>query len=222
MREFTESDLREMVLRLAHQIRNPLATIKSSIQLVQYLLNTENEIEEYLHAALVEVERINRTVVDMQRMIRLDMATARSCPVSAVVDEALDRCAAAGEASSITLVSRGGLPSRVLADPSQLVEAVAELLGNAIEFSPAGSRVVVGWDTAGDHLVRIDVTDSCGGIPPPVAERILNPFFSTSTRGTGLGLNIVQRICELGGGQLVWHNTVDGSGCRFSIVMPEI
>lgn len=222
MREFTESDLREMVLRLAHQIRNPLATIKSSIQLVQYLLKPKGEIEEYLRAALVEVERINRTVVDMQRMIRLDMATARSCSVSHVVDEAIDRCAGEAEASSITIESRGGPSCRVLADSSQVVEAVAELLENAIEFSPSGSRVIVSWDTAGDHQVRIDVTDSCGGIPPAVAERILNPFFSTSTRGTGLGLNIVQRICELGGGQLVWHNTVDGSGCRFSIVMPEI
>jgi len=220
--EFTEYDLREMVLRLAHQIRNPLATIKSGIQLVQHLLNAKGEIGEYLNAALIEVERINRTVVDMQRVIRLDSATAQASPVAEVVDEALARCADRAKASSITLESRGGPPSRVLADPSQMIEAVAELVGNAIEFSSAGSQVVVGWDTAGDHLVRIDVSDSCGGIPASAARRIFNPFFSTSTRGTGLGLNIVQRICKLGGGHLEWQNLADGSGCCFSIIMPEV
>ncbi len=222
MREFTENDLREMVLRLAHQIRNPLATIKSGIQLVQHLLDADGEIKEYLGAALVEVERINRTVVDMQRMIRLDAATAKARPVADVVSEALERCAGQAEASSITLENRGGPPSMVLADSSQLLEAVAELLCNAIEFSPAGSRVRIGWTTAGDHLVRIDVSDSCGGIPPSAAERILRPFYSTSTRRTGLGLNIVQRICELGGGRLEWKNLSDRSGCQFSVVMPKV
>ncbi len=222
MTEFTEYDLREMVLRLAHQIRNPLATIKSGIQLVQHLLPPDAEVEEYLQAALVEVERINRTVSDMQRVIRLDSATAQATPIAEIVDEALSRCAAAAAAAKVTVECPGGAASRVLADPSQMIEAIAELVGNAIEFSRPGSRVGVRWESEADHQLRIDISDCCGGIPAPAAQRMLRPFYSTSTRGTGLGVNIVQRICELGGGRLQWENLADGSGCRFSIFMPEV
>lgn len=222
MTEFTEYDLREMVLRLAHQIRNPLATINSGIQLVQYLLSPGGEVEEYLQAALVEVERINRIVSDMQRVIRLDSATAQAIPITDIVDEALSRCAAAAAAAEVTVECLGGPSSRVLADPSQMIEAITELLRNAIEFSRAGSRVGVRWHSEADHQLRIDISDCCGGIPTTVAQRMLRPFFSTSIRGTGLGLNIVQRICEQVGGRLEWENAADGSGCRFSIFIPEV
>jgi len=217
-----EYDLREMVLRLAHQIRNPLATIKSGIQLVQHLMPVEGEIEEYLDAALVEVERINRTVVDMQRVIRLDSATAQVRPVSQIVNEAISRCLPKARMSSITIESLKGPELQILADPSQMVEAISELIGNGIEFSRAQSSVVISWSSPGEHLVQIDISDGCGGILDSVRDRMFNPFYSTSTRGTGLGLNIVQRICELGGGYLKWKNSADGSGCCFSIFMPEV
>ena len=221
MTGFSEYDLQEMVVRLAHQIRNPLATIKSGIQLVQHLLQPSGEMEEYLEAALVEVERINRIVSDMQRMIRLDSATAQAVSVAEIVDEAVSRCAAAAAARDVTVIRPGGPAARVLADPSQMVEAMSELLGNAIEFSKAGSTVRIGWASEENRLLRVEVSDGCGGIPATEESRIFRPFYSTSTRGTGLGLNIVKRICELGGGRMEWANLADGSGCRFSIVMPE-
>ena len=222
MTEPLRYDLREMVLRLAHQIRNPLATIKSGIQLVQHLQPEGDEVQEYLDAALVEVERINRTIADMQRVIRLESATAVSALVAGIVEEATGRCADSAHAAGITFVSRGRPDLKVFADRSQLVDAVAELIHNAVEFSPQGSTVVVSWEGGAAHRVRIGVTDACGGIPSAAAQRIFNPFHSTSTRGTGLGLNIVQRICELGGGRLEWGNLDDGSGCRFTIVMPGV
>ncbi len=215
-------DLREMVLRLAHQIRNPLATIKSGIQLVQHLQPEDGEVQEYLDAALVEVERINRTIADMQRVIRLESATAVPIPVAGIVEEAMSRSTGMARAAGINLVSRGGPDIEALADRDQLVDAVAELIHNAVEFSPDGSTVVIGWEAGETRQARIDVTDACGGICAQAAERIFHPFHSTSTRGTGLGLNIVQRICELGGGRLEWSNLDDGSGCRFSIVMPGV
>ncbi len=221
MNEFNQYDLREMALRLAHEIRNPLATIKSGIQLVQHLLPPDAEVEDYLQAALVEVERINRTVADMQRVIRLDSVPARAILVAEIVEAGLSRCTSETRASVTSIVQEGDPFVRMLADPEQMIEAVSELVGNAVDFSPDGSRICVRWKVQTGHQVRIDVSDSCGGIPPSVAERIMHPFFSTSTRGTGLGINIVQRICKLGGGRLVWQNLADGSGCCFSIIMPE-
>jgi len=222
MSEPLRYDLREMVLRLAHQIRNPLATIKSGIQLVQHLQPEDGEVNEYLDAALVEVERINRTIADMQRVIRLATATAVSAPVAGIVEEAIARCSEGARRAGVALVVGGGPAAEVLADRGQLVDAVAELVHNAVEFSPADTSVSVGWQAGASHEVRIEVSDACGGIPGTTAGRIFNPFFSTSTRGTGLGLNIVQRICALGAGELEWSNLDDGTGCRFSIVMPGV
>ncbi len=124
MKEFTQYDLREMALRLAHEIRNPLATIKSGIQLVQHLLPPDAEVEEYLQAALVEVERINRTVADMQRVIRLDSVTAHAIPIAQIVEEGLSRCAPAARASAISIACEGDPSARMLADPERMIEAI--------------------------------------------------------------------------------------------------
>ena len=70
--EFTEDDLTEMVLRLAHEIRNPLATIKSAVQLIEHLQPPTGEIAEYFSSVHAEIVRIDQVVRDMQRFVKLE------------------------------------------------------------------------------------------------------------------------------------------------------
>ena len=222
MKDLTRIDLKEMVLRLAHEIRNPLATIKSGIQLVQHLMPPQPELQEYLESALEEVERINRTIADMQRVVRLDQGSSRAVALEGIVRAAVDRCMDLARRRDVTVRIQPGPESTVLVDPSQMEEAVAELVHNAVTYTSQGTSVSVSWFPTGGATVQLDVTDCCGGIPATVAERMFSPFYSSSTKGTGLGLNVASRTCELTGGQLKWENLADGSGCRFSIVLPEV
>jgi len=220
MERFTEDDLKEMVLRLAHEIRNPLATIKSGVQLVQHLLKPQGEIEEYLHTVLDAVARIDRTVTDMQRFVRLDAQTADVIRIARGVEEAVAAAGRESQAAGVSLRIAGG-PSglSVMMDPVQMRVCLSELLVNAIRFSPRGTTVTLSWQTKDDRCVVIHVDDEGPGVTAENEQRILRPFFSTSTKGTGLGLNIADRICRLYGGELTWQNRVP-RGARFSISLP--
>lgn len=219
--QFNEDDLKEMVLRLGHEIRNPLSTIKSGVQLMQHLLKPVGEIADYFNDILEQVTRIDRTLTDMQRFVRLDVQPPVALPVRFAISRVIDAQRQAARNQNITLVVNGGPPDlAVVIDPNQLAAAITEVLDNAIRFSPRGSSIVVSWQQLVDGQVSIEIEDEGGGISPENEAKILRPFFSTSTKGTGLGLNIVDRICRLYGGRLSWRNRQPRGSC-FSIVLPR-
>jgi len=212
----TEDDLKEMVLRLAHEIRNPLATIKSAVQLVQRLATLDGPVAEHLGSVLTQVDRIDLTVHDMQAFARI----TEGSPVAVDVAGAVGDAAGKAPLGQVRLVSVGGPGLRARVDPSNLRLALQELLRNAAHHSPPGATLTVSWSRVGEGLVGIHIDDEGPGIPPEHKDRILRPFFSTSTQGTGLGLNLVERTCRLAGGRLEWRNLA-GRGCRFSVLLPE-
>jgi len=227
MEPLTEEDLREMVLRLAHEIRNPLATIQSGIQLVQHLLKapggaaaSPEEIEEYLASALDEVRRIDHTVRDLQRFVRLGTRTAsHRIEVRRLVEEALGRIAHDGARKEPEVRLVRGPACQVVADFELLATALVELLQNALGVSPPEGTVTVGWRIR-ERRVELVVEDDGPGVADENREKILRPFFSTSTQGTGLGLSVVQRVCKLSQGGFQWENRQSG-GCRFTMILPE-
>lgn len=228
MEPLTEEDLREMVLRLAHEIRNPLATIQSGIQLVQHLLKappgaatSPEEIEEYLASALDEVRRIDHTVRDLQRFVRLGPRSAEGpIEVRRLVEEALTRIERDGARKDQEVRVVHGPACRIVADFELLTTALAELLHNALGVSPPKGKVTVGWRQIPERQVELVVEDDGPGVAEENRERILRPFFSTSTQGTGLGLSLVQRVCRISRGDFHWENRRAG-GCRFIMVLPE-
>ena len=220
MTGFSEDDIREMVLRLAHEIRNPLATIKSGVQLIQRLTVPQGEIAEHFASVLAQVGRIDQTVHDMQRFVRLVPTAPQTVSLAAAAEAAISAHQTAAKRADVVLAVPGGPASAALIDPGHLAVALDELLTNAIRFSPAGSSVMVSWSSAGDGEVALNVDDEGPGVQPEHADRILRPFFSTSMQATGLGLKIAEKACRLAGGRLEWRNLA-GHGCRFSIVLRE-
>ncbi len=218
MDSFTQDDLREMVLRLAHEIRNPLATIKSSVQLVEHLTHPEGEIAEYLESVIDEVTRIDQTVREMQAFVRLKPGSPTDVPVDEVVREAFAEARHEAARRGVRLIARPGPPLVVRADRVQIRLALDALLANAVSATPVESSVRLWWQPDGER-VRIHVEDSGAGVPPELAGRIMRPFFSTSTQGAGLGLNIVQKVAHLAGGETEWR-TLEAGGCRFPLVLP--
>jgi len=215
---FTEEDLKEMVLRLAHEIRNPLATIKSAVQLIEHLQPPEGEVVEFHATIHSEIDRIDKVVRDMQRFIRLDGNEASVVRIADVVALAVETIASRRD-TGVEVVP--GPEARVLVDEAQLEAALVELVDNSTRLSPPEGAVTVMWECLDNGMVAVSVEDRGPGIAPAEASRILRPFYSTSTQGTGLGLNIVLRTAQILGGTLEWSNRSGGGAC-FTISIPRL
>jgi two-component system sensor histidine kinase SenX3 len=131
----------------------------------------------------------------------------------------------AADSDTVQLVSGGDAGAQVFGDESLLVVALHNLIANAIQFSPKGSRIGIGvGNTSG--IVEIAVTDQGSGIPEDEIERVFERFFrgdparSRHTGGSGLGLSIVKHVIQNHGGDVrVWSQP--GSGSTFTIRLPE-
>ncbi len=220
-RGLSEADIRQMVHRLAHEIRNPLATIKSAAQLIDLVSHPTGEVAECLESIQTEVSRINRVIGDMQRYLRMEPQETVATDIEALVRSAVVSLPKEPEFDTSRVVVEGGPAASIQADPSILVSAIDELIDNALRFSPHEEPVIIRWRLVDDGMVAIEVDDRGPGIAGKHRDSILRPFFSTSTQGTGLGLNIAERAVQLTGGRLTWQNLAEG-GARFTLIIPRV
>jgi two-component system sensor histidine kinase SenX3 len=172
-----------------------------------------------------EAQRLSRLVQELLDLSRLQggepLPQLTAVPVDAILDEAIDRARLVAESRGIEIV-RGGEPGLVVrGEEGQLVTAVANLLYNAVAYSPDETRVAVAVHLRGG-VVEIGVTDQGIGIAEDEQERIFERFYrvdparSRATGGTGLGLAIVKHTVGNHGGEVtVWSQP--GSGSTFTI-----
>jgi signal transduction histidine kinase len=125
------------------------------------------------------------------------------------------------------VATRQGLTIHVATDPSVpmmeidrglLRQAILNLVKNGMEALSRGGALTI-ESRCDAAAVEIAVSDTGGGIPGDVAERLFEPFFTTKPQGTGLGLSITRQIIEEHGGELAWHNR-EGAGATFTIRLP--
>jgi len=215
--DFSREDFREMVLRLSHEVRNPLASIKSSAQLMHRLQMNAEKASPYLESVVSEVSRIDATIRKLEFYASLQLRSKRVVELGSLLQRALadDR-----RFKLATSPESGLLKVRVQTDPKLVEIALKELLANAVQFSPGDGKISVLAERLSDNTVAVHVENGGSGIPESLIDQIGRPFFSTSTQGVGLGLNIVRRASKLLGWHAYWNNLAVG-GCRFSLAMPE-
>jgi signal transduction histidine kinase len=210
----------EFAASLAHEVRNPLTAISLDLKRAQNHLDESGIATELLDEALKEVKRLNASVTDALRLarsgllspVRLDLRQ----PLRAAVRAAEPAFAACGgELQQPRLPEE---PVWVKGEPGALEQLFLNLLLNAAEaLEPGGSA---GIDVSeGPQLIHISVWDEGAGIPPEDMKRAFEPFFSTSTEGTGLGLPIAQRIAGAHGGELELEST-RGQGTEARVTLP--
>ena len=179
---------------LAHEVRNPLTSIKVDLQHVEEQLPEGSELREVQHGALEEVGRLDRTVAGVLQIARsgriaLDEVDVRE-PLSAAAHAVEPTMAAVGATLCLDLTSA---PLIVFGDRDALQQLFTNLLANAAQAVGAGGRIEVAA-TADAGLVVVTVDDDGPGITPEDLARVREPFFSTRSEGTGLGLAIADRI----------------------------
>lgn len=200
----------------SHELRTPLAVIRTHAQVA---LRSKDAAErtEALQDLIAGVDRATHLCSQLLSLARLDPTAAESSNHAAslreAVAQAIDERRAAVAAKALVLAENlpGGSPAMVAVEPSALEILMGNLLDNAVKYTPPGGRIGVSVLPRGEAWV-LRVTDSGPGIPPHERARVMQRFYranDSSVPGAGLGLAIVQRICELYGAELA---LLDGDG----------
>jgi len=213
--------LGQMAASISHNLRNPLGSIKT---ILQVQLESAELPESIRGETKMVLEEIGRLSSKLNQLLQFSRPAIRGGVVAAVCDAR----AVAEEVSGVLRreAERRGVAfeMEVVAGATKLAassEAVSEILSNlvvnALEATARGGSVKVSGSANGDGFL-FAVEDDGPGIPENVREKILQPFFTTKTQGTGLGLAIVARRVAEFGGKLEWESPVrDGRGTRFRV-----
>ena len=191
----------ELAATVAHEIKNPLAGISGAIQILAQGTAEGDPRRGVMKDVLNQIERLDRTVRDLLHFARPAVPAKEEVDLGDSLQRAWTLLAAQPAAASVRFTVEGASGVRVPADPQLLHQVWVNLFQNAIEAMPKGGDLSVRVRDASP--ARVEVTDTGGGgIGPERAEQIFKPFFTTKTRGTGLGLPITRKIVQAHGGRI--------------------
>ncbi|MFP3975156.1 MAG: sensor histidine kinase [Chloroflexota bacterium] len=218
----------EFVGNLSHELQTPLASVKAIVEtLADGALEDKNATQKFLTAIDSEVDRMVQMVRELSELSRIETGRDRLdiAPVdlASVIDEVIAQLSPQAQRKGITLARQDapGLPA-VRADKDRLQRALANLIHNAIKFTPQDGRVAVSAE-ASEHGVTVSVADTGIGISRSDLPHVFNRFFkaekSHSGEGTGLGLAIAKHIVQAHGGE-IWVESEEGRGSVFRFSLP--
>jgi two-component system OmpR family sensor kinase len=213
----------------AHELRSPLSRLRAELEVTLRRPRDRAEYEEALRSSLDEVERLSRLTEDLLGLARLDAGEGRETPsgpvpLTPIVEEAVSRMQAEAGRRHVKVFVRPGDDLSVNVAPGAASLALANVLDNAVKFSPAGGRVTVEMVADGDEAV-VAVSDTGPGLLVEEIPRLFERFRrgsasrSADTPGVGLGLAISRALIERQGGRISAEN-VAGGGAIFSIRLP--
>ncbi|MFC1881014.1 nitrogen regulation protein NR(II) [Thermodesulfobacteriota bacterium] len=208
---------------VAHEIRNPLSSIRGFAQFLSKGLKNSPKEQEFANTMVAEVDRINRVVTDL-----LTFATPTTAePVPADVTELVEHCVrlVQADADSRNIILRRNITdlSKVRLDTNQITQALLNLLLNAMQAVESGGTIEIGAALKpSEARLEIWVEDNSNGIEHNTLDKIFDPFYTTRAKGTGLGLPIVHKIAENHQGEIRVESPPAGKrkGCRFTLSLP--
>ncbi|WP_311198806.1 ATP-binding protein [Paenibacillus hexagrammi] len=206
----------------AHEIRNPLTSIKGFLQVLKRTFETQGMSKEqnYTDVMLAEINRINELVNEFLLLGKPKHIAYEQTDVSEVLSEILPIINNEAVLHNVHLQYKASthLPE-VIADREMLKQVFLNICKNGIEAMVEGGTLTISESVeTSDHFVCIDVHDTGPGIPSFVIDKIFDPFFTTKDEGTGLGLSVCQRIIHDMGGMI--RVSSKGYGTTFTISIP--
>jgi signal transduction histidine kinase len=211
----------ELTSSIAHEMRNPLSSIRMNLQALQGATEDDIHFKELGMIAaeqLARVEAMLSALLRYGRHLKIDVAPTSAADLLKVCFEVM---AASAQEKGVKVIVEDDLNGALLLiDKEQITQALCNLMHNAIQASPPGRevRVVLSLSTSQRLFAEIAVTDHGPGLSREVASRVFQPFFTTKPEGMGLGLAHVKKIIELHGGDVhVVNGTEDGAIFKVSI-----
>lgn len=207
----------ELSANMAHEIRNPLASLTGSIEMLRERAVSTEKKEKLMSIALSEMDRLSHIIGDFLTYSRPSVIEEAECDLSAILDKTLDLLRSKSP-TGIVIKKNYPSPLPIRADQPKLEQVFLNLGLNALEAMPSGGIIGVSANRR-DGNVEITFTDSGCGIPLEEQEKVFYPFHTTKAEGTGLGLSIVRRIIEDHKGKVLLQSS-PGAGTTFRILMP--
>lgn len=210
--------LGQMSAGLAHELRNPLGTVKASAEMLSRSVAAENDVAKELAGFISsEVDRVNSLISRFLQFARPLELRVETADITQTIDRAI--AAAQREVPDIAIYTNYAPEIPPFLFDSELMERVFyNLVVNAAQATAPGGAVTV-KTRAGGQAVEIAVIDRGTGIDPAQKETIFNPFFTTKPQGVGLGLAIVSKIVDRHGGKIAVESE-PGKGSVFRVLLP--
>jgi PAS domain S-box-containing protein len=227
-----EADRRkdEFLATLAHELRNPLAPLRSGLELMGMLVPADpdlNDIRKMMERQLGQMVRLIDDLLDVSRISRNRLELRReTVELATVLRSAVETSRPLLEQSHHTLtLDIPAEPIPVDADVTRLAQVFSNLLNNAAKYTSPGGRIQLAVERRDDR-VMVSVSDNGVGIPADMLERIFDMFtqvdhsLEKSHGGLGIGLTLVQRLVEMHGGTVTAFSDGHASGSRFVVELP--
>ncbi|CAH5727172.1 MULTISPECIES: two-component system sensor histidine kinase ZraS [Klebsiella] len=205
---------------VAHEIRNPLSSIKGLARYFAERTPADGEAHQLALVMAREADRLNRVVSELLELVRPAHLKYQSVDLNEVITHSLQLVSqdAASRAISLKFIAQPAL-CRIQADPDRLKQVLLNLYLNAIHAIGRDGVITVAVRECGDGRVKVSVADSGKGMTAEQLQAIFTPYFTTKADGTGLGLAVVQNIVEQHGGTIDAEST-PGKGALFTLYLP--
>ena len=214
---------------VAHEIRNPLASIRTFAQLMPDRMDDPEFKNEFSRLVIKDVDRITKVVESMLAFARPAQVQIAEHSATDLVEEAIVLVQPRLKGKSIELTRQFHEHPVLRVDKQQILQVLVNLLSNAADALPergkirvaTGARILEGAseNNGAQKFAVIEVADNGPGIPPAIRTRLFDPFFTTKKEGTGLGLSISQKIVRDHGG-IITVSSIEGKGSTFQVNLP--
>lgn len=217
MRADRLSSLGEIAAGLAHEIGNPLGSIKGALEIIASQATEGTPEAEFVALASREVARLENLIDEFLRYARPHDPRRSDVDLFDVLERVVSLITREAESREVSIDLKRTQVPRVAIDPDQMVQVFVNIVLNAVQVSPAHGRVDIA--VSGTHgMLAVEVQDEGPGIRPEHLTKIFDPFFSTKKRGTGLGLSISTRIVQSHGGTI--EVLQPGRGTIIRVLLP--
>jgi two-component system sensor histidine kinase HydH len=214
------STVGELSAVLAHEIRNPLGSIRGTAEILRDDYPPGSPKHEFIEIQIRETERLNRVVEDFLNMVRQQPHELEPCNIQEELETIITLVSSDARSRNVELELSCPVGSVVvLASSDKLRQAFLNIVINAMQATPPGGRVLISTRSAGEEWIDILFHDGGPGVDEETRERMFEPFFTTRPDGTGLGLAITRKIVESFGGTIDLESS-PGKGTTVRIRFP--
>ena len=214
------STLGEMAAVLAHEIRNPLGSIRGTAEILRDDYQPGDPKHEFIEIQIKETERLNHVVEDFLRMARQQPLELRDCSIRDELETIVTLVTKDAKDRDISLkLESNGQQAVVSGDGDKLRQAFLNIVINALQATPSGGSVKIAIDKSKSGFI-ITFRDSGTGIEPDILQHIFEPFYTTKPDGTGLGLAVTRKIIE-GHAGILEIESEPGKGTVVSVSLPK-